>query len=251
MKCSRCGFTLSNDFDRCPYCGNFIAKSSTSPFDTKINFTDNISVKTKTLIYVILINILFAGVLVDWFLNFKYGITVLSYFVSFGSMLVIEFISKKTSPISSFEKINFFILGLLILMSGLGKIENVVDARPLVVGIMFPSYLILSNIVMLLCLFFAKGGNKKMHPFITTFAVLVNLTFSSILFAFTLVNKYSGPFSIPQEAIFPFLEEYAPASNILNYVSFGFNVLFFVNFVLIFIAFVASKVKTKYGSRTN
>lgn len=251
MKCSRCGFTVSNDFERCPYCGNYIGGNTSNTLNSRINFTSNISIKLRTFIYVILFNILFAGVLVDWFLNFKYGITVLAFFISFGSMLIMEFINKKASPISSFEKINFFILGLLILMSGLGKIDNVIDLRALVVGIIFPSYLIVSNIAMLLCLLFNKGDNKKMHPFITTFAVLINLTFSTILFAFTLVNKYSGPFNIPQEAVFPFLEEYAPASNILNYIAFGFNVLFFINFVLIFIAFISSKVKTKYGNRAN
>lgn len=244
MKCSKCGFVISKDFDRCPYCGTYVADKGKNALDSNINLGKQVPVKIRTFIYVILINILIASILADLLLDFNYGIMVFGYFVSFGIMLILEFIYKKSSTISAYEKFDFFVLGLLILLCGFGKIDGVIDIRKEVTAIAMPIYLIVSNIGLLICII-TNRNNQKFHPIITSFSVIIHLAFASVLFAFALVNHYS------ETPVFNFINEYSLLSDILIYVAFGFNGLFFINFVLVFFAFITSKIKTKYGTKND
>ena len=57
MKCSRCGFISRRDLDYCPYCGQKVEKENDSLKKT-IKVGRLFEIKTKTLIYLILINLL-------------------------------------------------------------------------------------------------------------------------------------------------------------------------------------------------
>lgn len=251
MKCSKCGFVISDEFERCPYCGSFVGKKTNNPLETNIKLGNKVPVKVKAFLYVILFNVLVAGVLADWFLDFKYGITILAYFLSIGIIVFSSIISKKNSPLTAYEKIDLFLNGLIILLIGLGKIDGTsIDIRAISVAIILPSSLIVSNIFMIVALLSNRKEDNKMHPIFTLFIVFIHLTFSCVLFAFTLVNKYSNITDI-STAPFPYLYQYNDVSSILCYIAFGFNALFFVNFFLVFIAFIISKVRSRYGNKND
>ena len=94
MKCSKCGFISRRDFYRCPYCGH-TNEEEFEGIRKRINLGHDFSAQIRTIIIVFVVNLFLLSVLLDWYFNFQYAICLWSYFVLFGSLVVMDAVSSK------------------------------------------------------------------------------------------------------------------------------------------------------------
>ena len=254
MKCSNCGYISSREFYRCPYCGH-TQHNDGDLLKTRLKFGSGYSIRIRTIVYGLLINLFAASILVDWFLNFKYSITLWSFIVCLGSMLLISIIFRKKGSIYSVaERIDIFVILTLILGCGLATIKGVFDIRPITIGIVFPAYLLFSTLVSVIALIFGKRGTA-LRPIITDLLLLFHALLATVLFVFLLVNKYSVENGITNPA-FSWMQfgmtkgQPTPlyiVEEILVFGAFGATWGFFVNYNFIFVGFIYRKVANIYG----
>ena len=257
MKCSNCGYISSRDFYRCPYCGK-VQTSEADVLKTRLTFGGGFSVRIKTIIYILLINLFAGAVLVDWFLGFKYAITLWSYIACFGTITALSIATSKTKIlVSVVERVDFFLVTAILISVFLGRIVGVFDIRFIMLSFVFPSYLIVATVLSLVLLFNNKG--LALRPMVTELLLLFHLVLISILFVFFMVNKYCLEAGIAN-APFSFLQFGATvdggkiittpaylASEILLFVAAGLSWAYFINYNFFLIAFVFRKVQNIYG----
>ena len=247
MKCSKCGFISRRDFYRCPYCGH-TNEEDFEGIRKRINLGHDFSAQIRTIIIVFVVNLFLLSVLLDWYFQFKYAICLWSYFVLFGSLVVMDAVSsKKGSLITSLEKMDLFLLGYLLLACGLCKINGVFDARAYFPSLIIPGYLILTALVSTFVVFLRKS---KMRPIFTEIIFVLHFIMATILFIFLLINKYAptAPFK------FLLFEDTGSAqgplclaSEILIFVAFGLSVIYLVNYNIVLVGSIFRKVKRIYG----
>ena len=247
MKCSKCGFISRRDFYRCPYCGH-TNEEDFEGIRKRINLGHDFSAQIRTIIIVFVVNLFLLSVLLDWYFQFKYAICLWSYFVLFGSLMVMDAVSsKKGSLITSLEKMDLFLLGYLLLACGLCKINGVFDARAYFPSLIIPGYLILTALVSTFVVFLRKS---KMRPIFTEIIFVLHFIMATILFIFLLINKYAptAPFK------FLLFEDTGSAqgplclaSEILIFVAFGLSVIYLVNYNIVLVGSIFRKVKRIYG----
>lgn len=262
MKCSKCGFISRRDFYRCPYCGH-TNQEDFEGIRTRINLGHDFSAQVRTIVIVAVVNLFLLAVLLDWYLSFKYAITLWSYFVLFGSLVIMDVVSsKKNDTITAFEKIDIFLLGYLILCCGLCKIDGVFDARLLFPSIVIPAYIILSTLFS--GVLFLTRKKTKLRPIWTEMLFFFRMTLGIVLFVFLLVNK--NCLTAHPNGIFPYLEfNYRNAtgdivplnvsnldalkklSEILIFVAFGASAILLVNYNILLVGSIFRKVKRIYG----
>ena len=253
MKCPNCGFISKKDFFRCPYCGR-IHEEDKEGIRTRINFGSEYSIQIRTIIIILVINLFLASLLLDWYFDFAYSISLWSFFVLFGSLTIVDITTrKKPSLITSLEKIFFFFLAFLLLSCGMFQIRGVFDFRMYFPSIILPAYLVVSMVVSTV-FFFAKE-KSKLRPIWTEVLFAFYLTIAIILFVFFLVNKYcimNGVEKIP----FPYLQldsvngsrtPLYTASEVLIFAGFGLSLINLINFNIILVGFIFRKVKSLYG----
>ncbi len=247
MKCSKCGFISRRDFYRCPYCG-YTNEEEFEGIRKRINLGHDFSAQIRTIIIVFVVNLFLLSVLLDWYFQFKYAICLWSYFVLFGSLVVMDAVSsKKGSLITSLEKMDLFLLGYLLLACGLCKINGVFDARAYFTSLIIPGYLILTAIISTFVVFLRKS---KMRPIFTEIIFVLHFIMATILFIFLLINKYAptAPFK------FLLFEDTGSAqgplclaSEILIFGAFGLSVIYLVNYNIVLVGSIFRKVKRIYG----
>ena len=89
MKCENCGFIFNGDFDKCPYCGQVQNVEDKNILHTSVSFGRHNSVRVRTIFNVFFMNVFLLTFFVDWLVfNFEYRITLFSYIVCFGAMLI-------------------------------------------------------------------------------------------------------------------------------------------------------------------
>ena len=252
MKCSNCGFISSKEFYRCPYCGT-IHEVKDNALQRSIKIGNIFTVRLITIIYLIVGNLFAASILIDWFLNFQYGIVLWSFILLFGPGVVISILaSRKKTMISSVVKIDLFLLVVLILGCGTCRINGLFDLRIYIPTYVIPAFTILGTFLSVFLLFRRKN-DSKIRPLWTEVLLFFHLTIAFILFVFFLFNKYwiMGGLSNP-----PF-RFYQLAANgnaglymleeILVYAAFGLAALFIVNYNIILVAHVLRQVRGYYG----
>ena len=257
MKCSKCGFISRRDFYRCPYCGH-TNEQDFEGIRTRVNFGHDFSAQVRTIIIVFVVNLFLLAVLLDWYFSFKYAITLRSYFVLFGSLTDMDVVSgKKNDTITSFEKIDIFLLGYLILCCGLCKVSGAFDARMYFPALIMPGYIIVSSLFS--ALLFVSRKKTKLRPIWTELLFSFRMIIGIVLFVFLLVNKHNGG------TVFPFLsfayheggtlislnKELASVltnvSEILIFVAFGASIILLVNYNILLVGSIFRKVKRIYG----
>ncbi len=251
MKCSKCGFISRRDFYRCPYCGH-TNEEDFEGIRKRINLGHDFSAQIRTIIIVFVVNLFLLSVLLDWYFQFKYAICLWSYFVLFGSLVVMDSISsKKGSLITSLEKMDLFLVGYLLLSCALcriGSADNpVFDARAFFPALIIPAYLILTAIISTFVVFLRKS---KMRPIFTEIIFVLHFIMATILFIFLLINKYAEPdpfkfllFEGTGSAQGPL----CLASEILIFGAFGLSVIYLVNYNIVLVGSIFRKVKRIYG----
>ena len=256
MKCSKCGFISNRDFYRCPYCGH-TNEEDFEGIRTRVNFGHNLSAQIRTIVIVFVVNLFVLSLLLDWYFDFKFAISLWSYFILFGSLTVVDIASsKKGSLITSLEKLDIFLLGYLLLACGLCQIQTdnkvIFDARPYFPALIIPAFLIITCVVSTFVIFLRKS---KMRPIFTEILFVFHFAVATILFAFMLTNKYCvmNNVAVPFKWLLldsPTGAEKTPlfmVSQIMIFTSFGLSLIYLVNFNIILVGSIFRKVKRIYG----
>ena len=251
MKCSKCGFISNRDFYRCPYCGH-TNEEDFEGIRTRVNLGHNFSAQIRTIVIVFVINLFLLSILLDWYFDFKYAISLWSYFILFGSLTVVDISSsKKGSLITSLEKLDLFLIGYLLLACGLCAITGAFDAREYFPALIIPGYIILTAIVSTFVVFLRKS---KMRPIFTEVIFILHFIIAMILFIFLLVNKYCVANGVAAPFVFLTLPHAGSAqgtlckiSEISIFVAFGLSLIYLVNYNIVLAGSILRKVKRIYG----
>lgn len=253
MKCPKCGFISNKDFFRCPYCGT-VSEESSDGIRTRINIGNDFSIQIRTILILLAFNLFFLSILLDWYFDFAYSITLWSFFVLFGSLLIVDIsTSKKKNIIISMQKFFAFVLVFLMLGCGLFQIRGVFDFRMYFPSLILPAFLIISMTLSTVMFFVRKKA--RVRPIWTETFFALYLTIAIILFVFFLVNKYcvangvtNPPFRYMQlDMVDGNRTTLYTISEILIFASFGLSLITLTNFNIILIGFIYRKVKKIYG----
>lgn len=253
MKCQNCGFISSREFYRCPYCGH-IQEGESDVLKTTLKFGGGFAVRIRTIIYGMLVNLFALSVMIDWFFNFKYSITLWSFILCFGFAVVFSIATtKRRNMVSVTERFDFYLLCVLILAPGLCKITGVFDLRPLATGIILPSYILLATLVSAISLL--RNRSNQLRPLLTELLLILHAFVATILFVFLLVNRYfvmAGRENPP----FYYLQFGMTAGNptpmyiaceVLIFAAFGISWAYLINFNIMLVGYIYRKVKNLYG----
>ena len=251
MKCSKCGFISNRDFYRCPYCGH-TNEEDFEGIRTRINLGHNFSAQIRTIVIVFVVNLFLLSLLLDWYFDFKYAISLWSYFILFGSLTIVDIASnKKSSIITSLEKMDLFLLGYLLLACGLCAINGVFDAREFFPALIIPGYLILTAIVSTFVVFLRKS---KMRPIFTEVIFILHFIIATLLFIFLLVNKYCIQNGVTAPFAFLTFADVGSGKGVLCKISeisiftaFGVSLIYLVNYNIVLAGSIFRKVKRIYG----
>lgn len=253
MKCQNCGYIASREFYRCPYCGH-INESESDVLKTTLKFGGGFAVRIRTIIYGVLVNLFSLSVMVDWFLDFKYSITLWSFILCFGFAAVFSIAtSRRKTLMSAAERFDLYFLLILILAPGLFRISGVFDFRALSAGIIMPAYLIVAAGVSVVLLLRSKANSLR--PLLTEVLLIFHAVIATLLFVFLLVNKYSvmtgstnPPFHYLQFGMTA--ENSTPmylAAEILIFSAFGISWAYLINYNIMLVGFIYRKVVHLYG----
>ena len=253
MKCQNCGFISSREFYRCPYCGH-IQESESDVLKTTLKFGGGFAVRIRTIIYGMLVNLFGLSVLIDWFLDFKYSITLWSFILCFGFAVVFSVITtKRRTLMTAAERFDLYFLIMLILAPGLCRISGVFDFRAVCAGIVLPGYLILATFVSIVLLL--RNKTHALRPLLTEVLLILHAIIATILFVFMLVNKYSVMAGVANPP-FHYLQFGMTADNvttlyiiaeILIFGAFGLSWAYLINYNIMLVGFIYRKVMHLYG----
>ena len=253
MKCPNCGYISSREFYRCPYCGH-IHESESDVLKTTLKFGGGFAVRIRTIIYGMLVNLFSLSVMIDWFLDFKYSITLWSFILCFGFAVVFSIATTKNKTLmSAAERFDFYFLSILILAPGLCRIAGVFDYRALSAGIIMPAYLIFATFVSVILLLRSKANSLR--PLLTEVLLIFHAIIATILFVFLLVNKYSVAAGVANPP-FHFLQFEMTAGNltpmyilceVLIFTAFGLSWAYLINYNIMLVGFIYRKVVHLYG----
>lgn len=252
MKCQNCGFISSREFYRCPYCGH-VHENENDVLKTTLKFGGGFAVRIRTIIYGMLVNLFCLSVMIDWFFDFKYSITLWSFILCFGFAVVFSIATtKRKTLMSAAERFDFYFLCILILAPGLFRIGNY-DFRALSAGIIMPAYLIFATFVSVILLLRSKANSLR--PLLTEVLLIFHAIIATVLFVFLLVNKYSvaagsanAPFHYLQfgmtaESITPMYI----TCEVLIFAAFGLSWAYLINYNIMLVGFIYRKVVHLYG----
>ncbi len=265
MKCTNCGFISSKTFYRCPYCGH-IHQNSNNIFDKSVTINNNYSIRIKTIIYIVLFNLLGACLLADMYLSFDYAITLWGYLLLLGAFTVVQIISSKRGIFSGIVRVNFYLLfGLLLAWCYFSKplLHNIIVYIPTIV---IPAFIILFSLMSAILLFTYKG-EKRIRPIWFEVVLFTNLTVMTVLFIFFLICKYNLPSAwIDADGVLrPAADSFVPfdfmafgstpdnytsmfiVEEILIFAGFGLSLLYVINYNVTLIYHIYHQVKGFYG----
>lgn len=253
MKCQNCGFISSREFYRCPYCGH-VHENESDVLKATLKFGGGFAVRVRTIIYGVLVNLFSLSVMIDWFFDFKYSITLWSFILCFGFAVVFSIITtKRKTLISAAERFDLYFLCILILAPGLFRIAGLFDFRAESAGIIMPAYLILATFVSVVLLL--RNRTNSLRPLLTEVLLIFHAAIATLLFVFLLVNKYSvangvsnPPFHFLQfgmtaEGVTPMYI----ACEVLIFAAFGLSWAYLINYNIMLVGFIYRKVVHLYG----
>ena len=251
MRCQNCGFVYSRDVDECPYCGQK-NKTVESPFSKPLKINSDFSIKRSTLINIVVFNVLIIAFFLDAIgFRFSYGITVLTYSVAYGFILIVSiFIHKNNGVLSNYFRIDiylFFFLSFAYLT--LGENFALGNLRPLIASIIAPIYFIVATISLVFILAFTK---PKIHFLEFVLVMPLRLILASIVFALLLISLFNGndfPLLFYKASSYPWqcFDIYLAVSRVLVIGAFAITGLVTLNFTIYWILRTASMVHYTYG----
>ena len=255
MKCQKCGFISRRNYDRCPYCGSKLEQEN-NRLKRTVKIGRLFEIKTKTLIYLLMVNILALAFVADYFLNFKYNLGLAVFLILVLFILIFEALQIKKSPIMFAEKVDFWITLSLILCCFFLRVEGVFDVRKYVIAYVLPAYVLISTTILFVMLLFL--GTKKIKPLWTGALIFYHLAIGLTLLIFVLVCKARFIHGYNATDIIPYVimcEQGSPLGlpylieELLVVISFGVTTLYFFNFNFILFGHIFREVRSTYGKR--
>jgi hypothetical protein len=240
MKCNNCGYIFNGDFDKCPYCGQVQSVEDKNLLHASVALGKHNTIRVRTILNAIFINLFLLSFLIDWLVfNFEYRISLFAYVLWFGAILIISIMYKAKSPLTVFERIDFYIIVGLLIASGSAQFGGV-DLRAMFGFMILPSYFIVSSIVFIIMAIFGRGN--KFRPVVTEWVMILHLLLSIASLVIFLVGVFS-----PSGCKFALLDNMLTLQKAIIYGSFGLTTLLFINFNLVLILSIFNKVKYIYG----
>ena len=248
MKCKRCGFIMNDEFDRCPYCGTVQDLKEENVLSQRISFGKQGSLKLSNLIIAVCMNLLFICIGIDAYFNFATYITLVGYTVFMGTILVLAFITRQYNRLRMTMGVFLFLFMLFVIIGLTFNIKiningELYQLKRYILGYGVPTLVIVCTV--LVTIFLVKDHEKQFRPAVTDLFILLMLTIAIVNLVFFL-NCESG-----ENKAFEFLMTYNATEifiqRILTYLALGLCSLLFVNYNVILVAAVMSKVKYVYG----
>ncbi len=254
MKCKNCGFISNKDFYRCPYCGQIHEEEGVA-LKKSVKIGSEFTIQLRTVFYIFFLNVFGGSILLDWYFNFAYSLTLWAFIICFGGILFISISSSKKNYISIIEKADFFIILCLMLCCGLCKVDGLFDARQYFPGIVIPSVLILTSIISIILIFKRRGA--KLRPLWTEALLLFHVVIIVIIFVFFMVNKYTveaGVDNPPFRYLQLGMTKGHPTllyniEQVLIFISLGLTGFYFINYNFMLVGYILRKVKNIYGGQ--
>ena len=240
MKCSNCGFIFNGDFDKCPYCGQVQSVEDKNILHTSVPLGRHNSVRVRTIFNVFFINVFLFSFFVDWLVfNFDYRITLFSFIVCFGAMLIFSILYSFKSPLAVYERADLYFIIVLILAAASAQYGSL-DLRAVFGFVVLPAYLLVSSLIAVSMLVMGRG--KKFRPIVTEWSMLSRLVISIACLVIFLIGLLSDKY-----CAWAVIENVVILQKIAIYGTFGVTVLTFLNFNIILFLSIYNKVKYIYG----
>jgi len=240
MKCKNCGYIFNGDFDACPYCGTIQKEKSESVLHRNIKIGEHNILTVRGILNTILINAFLIAFCVDWiFFTFSSSITLLAFAICFGLMTIISILYNYNSLISAVERINAFLLAVIIICSLLPSIFGQ-DLRSLFAFFVLPIYLIVISIVFAILLIKRRGA--KFRPIVADLLFTFHFLLSLTTLIFLLIHYNNS--SIDSWFMIPNLELAQP---IIIFAGFVISSLLIMNYNLVLFFNAIKKAKYIYG----
>lgn len=243
MKCNHCGFISAKNFYRCPYCGH-IHKDENNLLDFTIRIKNFFSIRLKTLILLIFVNLWAVTFFVDLFLGFRFSISYWSFIVISIAYVSTAFIIGKSPIVSAVEKIDIAIfVGLLIGIFAF-KIDGLFDFRLYFPTLIIPIFTIIEALVTPFLLIFRKEG--KFRPLWTEVLLILHFVAVLTIYILFVIGKY-----LPADA---WLHTHlvldgtlGVIENVVIYIALGASLLYLVNYNIALISRIMRELKVQYG----
>ena len=240
MKCEKCGYIFNGDFDKCPYCGTSQGAENQNLLHSTVPLGQHNSIRIRTILMIIFLNLFLVSFFVDWLVfNFQYRITLFSYLVCFGAVLITAILYAPKSPLSIFERIDFYLIVGIIIAAASLKLPSF-DGRVLFGFVVLPIYLLVTTLLYVLLL--SKGKGKKFRPIVTEFAIIGRLLLAIACLVIFLVGVFSA-----SSCKWALMENLVLVQKITIYGAFGIMTLLFLNFNLLLILNIFNRIKYIYG----
>ena len=240
MKCDNCGFIFNGDFDKCPYCGMAQSVKDKNILHTTIALGHHNSIRVRTVFNVVFVNIFLLSFFIDWLVfNFQYRITLFSFVICFGAILILSILYAFKSPLSVYERIDLYFIVALIIAAVSAQYGSI-DLRPLFGFVIIPSYLLVSTIAATILLIVGRG--KKFRPIMTEWSMVLRLLLSVACLTLFLIAVLTS-----KHCMWAIVDNFILLQKITIYGGFGVAVLSFLNFNLILFLSIFNKVKYIYG----
>lgn len=251
MKCKKCGFIFNGEKDYCPYCGTKLSDGETDFLHTSVTISPNVSLRGISVISIILVNLFIVSVFIDWALGFTLKLTLFSFLVNVGILTGLFILYKKRTTLTLYIAIDLFCLFLLFILTFLGRFGSA-DLRGFSLGVLFPAYLILSSLSMVIVFLFAK--KRRFSPVGLTIYSTFRMFVGMVLFILASISFKTGGDRL---AIFDFSnlitasssETALAVSRMLCAVSFGFAALILLNILIFLFYRIAGNIRKFYGTK--
>ena len=240
MKCDNCGFIFNGDFDKCPYCGAAQSVKDKNILHTTIPLGHHNSIRVRTVFNVIFVNIFLLSFFVDWLVfNFQYRITLFSFVICFGAIVILSILYAFKSPLSVYERIDLYLIVALVLAAASAQYGSL-DLRALFGFLIIPLYLLVSTLIAAVLLIVGRG--KKFRPIMTEWSMVLRLLLSIACLVIFLIAILSN-----KHCAWAIIEDFVVLQKIAIFGAFGVAILTFLNFNLVLFLSIFNKVKYIYG----
>ena len=249
MKCENCGFISAKNYYKCPYCGK-IHESENNVLNSNIRIGNLFSIRLRSLLLLIIANILLAALFVDIYFRFAWCITYWLLIVVAGAYVIFSSIAGKNSLITAVEKFVIYALAMMVIGIFAFKIDGLFDFRQAMLTMVLPISTIVGTALSFILLFVKT--NKKFRPLWTEALLIFHLVVMVVIYICYIFAKYM-PTLVDWgwvnwfSSYFLFDPAFTLAQGIIIYVALGLSLVYLINYNIVLFGHIIKEVKIQYG----
>lgn len=249
MKCGNCGFVSAKNFYKCPYCGK-IYQSENDVLNNTISIGHLFTIRIRTLFLLIIANIVMTCLLVDMYSKFAWCLSYWILILVAGVYVIFSSITGKNSAIMMVEKIDIYLLAMMVIGIFAFKIDGLFDLRQTMLSVVIPIFTIVGSALSFILLF--VKSNKKFRPLWTEALLLFHVTVMGSIYLCYIFAKYLptltewGGAKWFSEWFF-FNPNFALAQTIIIYIALGISIVYLINYNIVLFGHIIKEVKIQYG----